>query len=299
VAEIVVVGSLNEDTTLRVPRLPAPGETILGHGLFSDAGGKGANQAVAAARLGRSVAMIGRVGVDAAATRLVGSLEEAGVDTSGVVRSAETGTGAAIITVDEGGENTIVVIPGANANMTPGDVEEFADLLASASLTLLQLEVPLDAVSRAADLSGGTVILNPAPASALPDELLVRSDVLVPNETELALLTNGPIPTSVDQAAALAEGVAGPGAVVVTLGSRGALVVADGDATLVSAPSVEAVDPTGAGDAFCAGLADALVRGTDLVDAARWAVRCGAAAVTRWGAQASLPTAGEVEAVPA
>ncbi|HSR14814.1 MAG TPA: PfkB family carbohydrate kinase, partial [Gemmatimonadales bacterium] len=162
---------------------------------------------------------------------------------------------------------------------------------------LLQLEVDLGVVERAIALSGGRVILNPAPARRLPESLLRRVDVLVPNQSELALLTGGPMPERVSDAIRLAGRLEGPGAVVVTLGSRGALVVAGGRSEHVAAPVVEAVDPTGAGDAFCAGLADGLVRGLDLLGATSWAVRCGAAAATRWGAQASLPTAADVEAL--
>ncbi len=295
--DIVVVGSLNEDLTVRVPRLPAPGETVLGHDHFRDTGGKGANQAVAAARLGRRVAMVGMVGSDPAGSKLIDALQGAGVEATAVGRSDAAGTGMAVITVDGSGENTIVVSPGANAMLSPGDLEAAAGLLTEAAVTLLQLEVGTDVVERAIELSGGRVVLNPAPAQTLSEELLGSVDVLVPNQTELALLADGPIPERSGDAIRLAGRLDGPGAVVVTLGAGGALVVADGRSSLIPAPEVDAVDPTGAGDAFCAGLADGLVRGLDLDGAVEWAVRCGAAAVTRWGAQGSLPTRAEVEAL--
>ena len=293
--EITVVGSLNLDATVRVPRLPLPGETVMGRGHAHDTGGKGANQAVAAARLGRTVEMVGMVGRDDAGNRLLAALDAAGVGTATVRRSPSLATGLALIMVDDAAENTIVVIPAANGALAPGDLD--AAVIGDAAVVLLQLEIPLETVEAAAALARGTVVLNPAPAGPLPAGLLSRVDVLVPNRTELALLAGAEPPETVDEAGALARSLAGPKGVVVTLGSAGALVVAGGQTTHVLAPRVNAVDPTGAGDAFCAGLADALVGGAGLVDATRWAVRCGAAAVTRRGAQASLPTRAEVEAL--
>lgn len=298
-AEIVVVGSLNQDTTVRVSRLPHPGETVLGQGHFSDAGGKGANQAVAAARLGGSVAMIGMVGADAAGARLLQSLRAAGVSVEEIGRSSDTATGLALITVDERGENMIVVSPGANAELRPSDVRESAATLAAATVTLLQLEIRIDTVAEAAARSGGRVILNPAPARFLDPRLLADVDVLIPNRTELGELAGAPEPLTVEDAARLASEIRGPRAVVVTLGADGALLVEDGEMLHVAAVPVEPVDPTGAGDAFCAGIADALVRGSSTEDAVRWAVRCGAAATLRWGAQAALPTREDVEELAA
>jgi ribokinase len=296
-AEIAVVGSLNLDATVRVPRLPLPGETVMGRGHSHDTGGMGANQAVAAARLGRSVEMVGMVGSDDAGDRLLAALAAAGVGTSRVRRSTSLATGLALIMVDDAAENTIVVIPSANGALTPGDLD--AGVIGEAAVVLLQLEIPLETVEAAAALARGKVVLNPAPAHPLPAALLDRVDVLVPNRTELALLAGAEPPATMEEAAALARSLEGPKGVVVTLGAEGALVVVRGRAEHVPAPQVAAVDPTGAGDAFCAGLADALVRGAGLVEASRWAVRCGAAAVTRRGAQASLPTRAEVEALGA
>jgi len=295
-ADIVVVGSLNQDTTVRVKRLPQPGETLLGQGHFTDAGGKGANQAVAAGRLGGDVAMIGMIGADPAGARLLQSLRKAGVATDAIGKSAEVATGLALITVDERGENMIVVSPGANAALRPADVTESAALLEAAVVTLLQLEIRIDSVAEAARLSGGTVILNPAPARYLEPSLLEDVDVLIPNRTELGVLTGAPQPATIEEAAELAATIEGPNAVVVTLGSAGALLV-EGGTTTAHVPSVPvtAVDPTGAGDAFCAGMADAVVRGAGYEDAVRWAIRCGAAATLKWGAQASLPTREDVD----
>lgn len=293
--DAVVVGSLNLDTTLRVPRLPVAGETVLGVGRFTDTGGKGANQAVALARLGRRVAMVGMVGDDEAGGALVAALTEAGVDVTGVTVSPDHRTGMAVITVEESGENAIVVDPGANGALDADRVEACADVLAAAAVTLIQLEVPLEAVAAAVFASGGRVVLNPAPASPLPAEVLAGVSVLVPNATELALLTGEAVPDDPAAAARLATQVAGPEAVVVTLGPRGAVVVGPEGWIHLPAPRVEVVDPTAAGDAFCGGLADALIDGASLEEAAGWAVRCGAVSVSRWGAQASLPTRAEVE----
>ncbi len=292
---IVVVGSLNRDVTADVPRLPRPGETILGTSHRWDNGGKGANQAVAAARLGQRVAMVGRVGDDDAGRQLVASLEREGVDASGVGRDPAAATGLALITVVPGGENTIVVSLGANAHVRPADLD--AAPLADADVVLLQLEIPISAVGAAAAAATGTVVLNPAPAAVLPPELLDAVDVLVPNRGELATLAGGEEEVDLDALAAQAAGLDGSGAVVVTLGADGALVVTGDDAEHVPSPRVDAVDATAAGDAFCGALADALARGESLVAAARWAVAAGAAAATRPGAQSSLPTPGEVRAL--
>jgi len=294
-AEIVVVGSLNLDTTARVGHLPRPGETVLGTGHSTDTGGKGANQAVAAARLGRQVAMVGRVGDDDAGRHIASVLEHEGVAARLSVDDTAP-TGMAFITVDGVGENMIVVSPGANATLSILDIERAADLIAGARVLLLQLEVPLEVVHHAAALCRGTVILNPAPALELPAGLLESVDVLVPNRTELATLTGARPAETVEDIARQID-LMPVGAGVVTLGSDGALIRADGETTAVPAPAVVAVDATAAGDAFCAGLADGLAGGAGLLEAVRWAVRVGAVTVTRPGAQSALPTAAEVDAL--
>ena len=293
---VAVVGSLNLDLVIRVAELPGPGETVSGGDLFRNPGGKGANQAVAAARLGRRVAMVGCVGDDQAGHELLASLEAAGVDGSGVRVVEGVPSGTACITVSEDGENQIVVSPGANARLTPDDVAAAA-AVRSAAVTLLQLEVPLETVAAAARTAGGRVVLNPAPMRALPAELLGRIDVLVPNRVELARLAGGPVPQTVDDAVRLAGRLAAR-AVVVTLGADGVLVVEDGQDGHVPAVPIRPVDTTAAGDAFCGGLADALAGGASLQEAARRAVRVAAAACLRPGAQASLPTPADLEALP-
>jgi len=295
--DIAVIGSLNRDLTVRTPRLPQPGETVLGTRHYSNGGGKGANQTVAAARLGSSVALIGRVGDDDHGVALIDDMTSEGIDTSGIGIDAELPTGVAVITVDDDAENTIVVSPGANMGLTPDHVTNHRDLISGAKVTLAQLEVPIETVTAAADTATGLVCLNPAPAQPLPAELLSRVDVLVPNRSELATMTGTPLPqTTVDvrQAASLLDF---SGAVVVTLGADGALVIDGDSATHVESPHVDAVDPTGAGDAFCGALAHSLSQGQTILEAARWAVVAGAIAVTRHGAQASMPTPAEIDAL--
>ena len=296
--EIAVVGSANLDLVVEVPRVPLVGETVLGGDLSRIPGGKGANQAVAAARLGRAVAMIGRVGDDEGGQILRDALETDGVDTSHLTTTPNTPNGVALIAVGADGDNAIVVSPGANNRLSVADVEAASDVLGAAAVTLVQLEVPLDAIVAAAEVAGGIVVLNPAPAptSPLPAELLEAVDVIVPNQTELALLTSYEGPVDVDTAADLAVQLPTP-TVVVTLGALGALAVVEGNCTHIEAPKVQPIDTTAAGDSFCGALADALVRKESIVDAVRWAVRVGAATTLRSGAQPSLPTAVEVSSL--
>jgi ribokinase len=295
--EIAVVGSLNLDLVVRVPHHPAPGETVLGGDSVRNPGGKGANQAVAAARLGRRVAMVGRVGDDEPGRVLLASLDREGVDRSRVAVSEGAPTGIALIAVDEQGENSIVVSPGANARVNADDVAATKDALGRAAVTLLQLEVPVEAVAAAARASSGTVILNPAPAGELPKEMIRAVDVLVPNRIELAMLCSSAVPESVEETIDLARRIEGPGAVVVTLGDQGALMVKGETWAHIPTVKVDPVDTTAAGDAFCGALADAMVRGESLEGAVRWAVRAAALTCTRLGAQISLPSRVEVEAL--
>jgi ribokinase len=284
---IAVVGSINLDMVVTVERHPAPGETVMGGDHRELPGGKGANQAVAVARLGANVAAIVRVGTDAHGTRLRDHLANEGVDVEHVTVDDDAPTGMALIAVDGAGENTIVVSPGANAHVGAGDVESARDVLAGAAVTLLQHEVPVSAVDAAIAAAGGTVVLNPAPARALAREV----DVLVPNRGELGRLARRD-GDPVD----LARGLEHARAVVVTLGSEGVLVVEGQRAERIEAPRVNAVDTTGAGDAFCGALAQALADGADLVEAARWAVRVAAVSVTRVGAQSAMPRREDVPA---
>lgn len=296
---ILDFGSINMDLVVPVASLPRPGETVLCEGYVTKPGGKGANQAVAAARLGRRTAMVGRVGDDDAGRRLLAGLADAGVDATHVRATAGTASGIALIAVDGAGENAIVVSPGANGRLDAADVVAAQATVSAAAVVLLQLEVPVAAVLAAAEAARGTVVLNPAPALPLPDALLARVDVLVPNRSELGVLCAAPPPADAHLALAMAQQLASGRGVVVTLGADGAIVVAPGGhAERIAAPVVEAVDATGAGDCFCGALGDALAGGAELVEAARWAVRAAAASVTRRGAQAGMPTRAEVEAVP-
>jgi ribokinase len=299
-ADIVVVGSLNMDLVIKTERMPQPGETIRGSDFQTIPGGKGANQAVAAARLGSQVAMAGRVGNDGFGPALIANLSEQGVDTSNVLVDADAPTGIALIVVDQSGENSIVVASGANLSVSPQDVDALAGLLPRAKLLLLQFEVPLESVERAATMAarhGVKVILNPAPAQAAPPRLLSQVDYLVPNETEACLLTGVEVKdlASAEEAARKLLGQGIP-VVIVTLGEKGALVVTSEQAFHVPARQVEAVDTTAAGDAFIGGLAVALTKGFSLEEAVRYATCAGTLAATKFGAQTSLPSAEEVQA---
>jgi len=292
---VVVLGSANLDIVVPVPHHPATGETVLGGHHDRIPGGKGANQAVAAARLGARVAMVGRVGSDDAGGTLRAALQEAGVDCRHLAVDGQAASGLALIGVDRSGDNTIIVSPGANHRVGPDDVAAAAPLLASAAVTLVQLEVPAMAVEAAAAASGGKVVLNPAPASLLSAALLERVDVLVPNRIELAQLAGSAEADGLAAVEEMARGLPVP-TVVVTLGADGALLVSGGDAVVLPVPSVEVVDTTGAGDAFCGAIAEALARGVAIDEATARAVHAGSLATTRRGAQPSLPTRAQVNA---
>lgn len=290
---IVVVGSLNMDLVTRVPHLPLPGETVAGGPLQLHPGGKGGNQAVAAARAGGSVRVLGRVGEDAFGPLLRAGLEEAGVDIGGVM-SCEGPSGVALITVDAQGENSIVVTPGANAQWQAQDLD--ATDFRGASVVVLQLEVPLPTVRRAAQLgrqAGAQVILNAAPAQALTAADLAV-DVLVVNEGEAGVLAGRAVnpQNAVEVAAELLR--RGPEAVVLTLSARGAVWATARGIGHQPACAVQAVDTTAAGDAFVGALAAALSAGVGLLEAVRWGCAAGALAATRPGAQPSLPTRAEL-----
>jgi len=289
-----VVGSVNADLRMEVRALPRPGETVHGGAPSWLSGGKGANQAVALARLGRSVALVGAVGSDRTSADLARQLTAEGVDIRRLAR-VDGPAGQAVVFVDPSGENSIVVSPGANAAVHEGLVRGAEAELREAKVVLAQLEIPVDAVLAAAAATRGIFVLNPAPVVPLPPELLRRVDVLVPNRGELARLCEADLPSTVDAAVTLARRLPCP-AVVVTLGGDGALVV-DGDTVRhLEPPAVTAVDTTGAGDCFCGALADALADGLSLVDAASFAVRAAALSVTAVGAQASMPTRGQLQA---
>ena len=297
--DLLVVGSANADLVIGVERRPGAGETVLGSDLAVHPGGKGANQAVAAARLGARTALLARVGDDGHGRLLLDSQRAAGVDTAGVLVGGAP-TGVALITVDPSGDNSIVVSPGANGRLTPEDVRAADALLRASRVVSAQLEIPLETVVEVVRrLPEGTrFVLNPSPPRELPAEVLAACDPLIVNEHEARIIVGGEpsgSPSPEDWARALLA--LGPRSVVVTLGAEGALVATAEGSARVAAVKVEAVDTTGAGDAFTAALAWKLGAGSAPAEAAAYAARVGAAAVTRAGAQVSFPTAEEVAAL--
>jgi ribokinase len=298
---IVVVGSSNTDMIIKLDRIPRPGETILGGQFVTAAGGKGANQAVAAARAGGQVAFIARVGRDMLGDQAVAGFVRDGINVDYVHRDKSSPSGVALIFVANDGENSIAVASGANGKLSPADVKKAKTLIAAAGVLVMQLETPLETVQAAAELAaraGVRVILNPAPAQPLPDELLRCISILTPNETEAELLTGIRVDS---QATAIkaAEAIRARGVptVVVTLGAKGALLVDGDQRCLVPGFKVEAVDTTAAGDVFNGALAVALAEGKGMVEAVRFASAAAAISVTCMGAQPSAPTRRKIAAM--
>ena len=297
--KIAVIGSLNMDLVVRTPRLPRPGETIIGREFITAPGGKGANQAVAAAKLGASVSMVGRVGADDFGRALRGNLRAVGADDTHVFVEESAATGIAIIEVEDSSQNTIVVAPGANGHVTPVDVDAARSAITSAHGLIVQLEIPLDAVLHALRLARRAsilTVLNPAPAQPLSSELLGLADVLIPNEIEASLLTGLEV-RDFESAERAARQLHERGArvVVITLGEQGS-VAWDGNVVKGVSPfAVKAIDTTAAGDAFVAALTVARADGHDLDAALREASAAGALAATILGAQPSMPTRAELD----
>ena len=297
--KILVLGSSNTDMTVLTDRLPAPGETVLGGEFKMGQGGKGANQAVAAKRLGGDVTFVCKLGRDVFADNAIKAYEKDGLDTSCILR-CDTPSGVALITVDSKAENCIVVAGGANGKVTEADIEGLSSEIKNASVILMQLEIPVAPVLKAANIAhsaGVKVVLNPAPAASLPEELFADIDLLIPNETEISLLT-GVTVTDEKTAVKAVDVLRGKGVkdVIVTMGSKGALVCEKGkDAVLVPACKVKAVDTTAAGDTFCGGLCVALSEGRSLTEAAAFASKASSLTVQRIGAQSSIPYRNEVE----
>lgn len=298
-AEIVVVGSVNMDLVVATPRIPQAGETILGRSFATVPGGKGANQAFGAARLGGRVAMVGCVGSDAFGEPLVGNLAQAGVETRYMKRLEQVPSGVALIAVDECGENSIVVVAGANAQLSCADVDAALPAFEEASVLMVQLEVPLAVVEYAVGVAKSRamkVILDPAPAQPLPASLLGMCDYITPNRTEAEMLTGTAVR---DLAAARQAGeylrAQGVEHALVKLGREGVLVLGPQGEFYANGFSVDAVDTTAAGDAFAAGLGLSLARGKSLSEAVGYANAVAALSVTRFGAQSSMPSASEVE----
>ena len=296
---IVVVGSSNTDMIVKLPHLPKPGETVSGGAFSTAAGGKGANQAVAAARAGAAVSLVARVGDDSFGEQAIAGFVGDGIDVSHVVRNPASPSGVALIFVDDGGENCIAVAPGANATLTPEDVDAASELITGADVLVMQLETPIESVERAAALArehGVRVILNPAPARPLSDEILGNVSILTPNESEAEMLTGVQVEDDESAAAAARALVArGVDTVILTLGSRGAFVFESDSGELVPSFKVQAVDTTAAGDVFNGSLAVGLAEGMPLTGAVRFANAAAALSVTKLGAQPSAPTRSEIE----
>jgi ribokinase len=293
---IVIVGSSNTDMVVRVEQLPLRGETVLGEKFFMTAGGKGANQAVAAARLGAAVTFVARLGRDMFGERALAGYRTEGIDVNYIARDEEEASGVALIVVDRDAENMIAVASGANGRLSPADIAAAEPAIKGADCVLLQLEIPLDAVRAAIELAkkhNVRVILNPAPAQRLPTDLLRRMDVLTPNESEALGLTGGKIYRSKDTLARLSA--LGPSGIIVTRGAQGCDLLIDRQRQHVPAFVVKAIDTTGAGDAFNGALAVALAHGWPMIEAVRYANAASAISVTRFGAQTAMPTDSEVQ----
>ncbi|MCC2672876.1 MAG: ribokinase [Armatimonadetes bacterium] len=302
-AKIVVVGSTNVDMVVKSTQIPRPGETVLGGAFTMVPGGKGANQAVAAARMGADVTFVARIGSDAFGNQALEGFAAEGIRTDYVVRDSEAAHGVALILIDQTGENAIAVAPGANARLTAEDVKRAEAAFAECDVVLLQLEVPLPAVQAAAALAkrhGKKLILNPAPYLAVPNSLLAAVDILTPNETEAEMLLGGG-EAGLSGVAGTAEELLrrGVGCVIVTLGREGVFVVRPEGQYHLAGRRVKTIDTTAAGDAFSGALAVAIAEGIEFRTAVKYAVAASALTVTRLGAQSSLPARAEVEALVA
>lgn len=300
--KVVVVGSLSQDLVAKAPRFPEKGETLRGLEFGMFAGGKGNNQAMAAARAGADVSLVGRVGADSFGQMLIETLQKNCVDSRHVVQDPQVGTGIAHITVTAEGENAIVIVQQANLRLSTADVESARDTISAARVLLLQLEVPLEtdiAAAKVARAAGTLVAFNPAPApddGVLPGELLHNVDIITPNQTEAQQLT-GIVVTDVESAQQAAKKLkaSGPKVVIITMGEQGAFVYDETICELIPSFPVSAIDTTAAGDAFCGSLAAALARGEDIRTAVRWACAGGALATTKMGAEPSLPDGDEIK----
>lgn len=296
--KILVVGSSNTDMVIKTHKFPAPGETILGGRFLMNAGGKGANQAVAAARLGGVVAFVGKIGDDIFGKQAVQQLEDEGINVDFVAVDPENPSGVAMITVDRNAENSIVVAPGSNGTLTSADFDKATTKLDESDFVLMQLEIPIPTVeyiARQAAQKQKKVILNPAPAASLSGELLKNLYLITPNETEAELLTGIKV---TDEASALKAAAIlhekGVGAVIITMGAAGAFLSEGGNAEMIKAPKVEAVDTTAAGDTFNGALAVALAEGKTLTESIAFANKAASISVTRIGAQSSVPFRKEI-----
>lgn len=299
--KIVVVGSCNTDMVIKADRLPIPGETILGGTFFMNPGGKGANQAVAAARLGGSVALISKTGNDVFGKQSVMLYTSENIKTDYVFSDPKHPSGVALITVDSNGENCIVVASGANAYLTPSDIEKAGTVLENCEMVLMQLEIPVETVEYVAAVAHDRnikVILNPAPARALSDNLLKNIYMIIPNKSEAEILSGIKV-SDIDSAKQAADIISAKGVdiVVVTLGAQGALIKDGNDYQYVEAFKVDALDTTAAGDTFCGAVCVGLAEGKTILDSVKMACRAAAITVTRMGAQASIPYRSELSSI--
>ena len=295
---VVIYGSINTDLIAYTPKLPQQGETLLGKSYLMALGGKGANQAVAAAKLGAKVCMVGHVGDDTFGRQVLEQLTDYGVDVANVEMVADQGSGLAVISVDDNGENTIIVLSGANMQFDQQDVIRTESLFDDTKVLLLQLEVPVEAdlaVARAAHAKGITVVLDPAPAAELPDELYSSVDILTPNEVETEMMV-GIRPSSPQEAADAAKILQSRGVntVIVTLGSEGVFCASGTRSIYVPVFDVDAIDTVGSGDAFNGGLAVAISEGMEIDDALQWGAAAGALSTTRSGAAGAMPDRSEL-----
>ena len=293
---VVVIGSANIDLVSSVASLPVPGETVLGNSFIKTPGGKGANQAVAASKLGGEVSFVGCIGSDQEGEILRSSLKNANVNCDFLISRPEVSTGNAMIGVDAEGNNSIIVNSGANSALTQEDIVAAKEIVESAQVVLMQLEISTNCLEVAVEMASGIKILNPAPVVDISKKLLEKIDVLIPNRIELARLSNKESFENLDELEAAAKGL-GIQTVIVTLGSAGALLVSDKQTELISSPAVESVDTTGAGDAFCGSMAESLSRGLSFLESVEYSVTAGALSTTTYGAQISMPTRSEVDSL--
>lgn len=296
---IIVVGSSNTDMVINADHLPVPGETIMGGSFMMNFGGKGANQAVAAARLNGNVHFIAKIGKDLFGKRSIEQYEDEGIHVEQIYSDPVLPSGVALIIVDANGENSIVVASGANSSLSPEDIKKAYSVIEKGDIMLIQLEIPIETVEYAAHLAkekGIKVILNPAPARPLSDSLLKNLYMIIPNETEAEILSGVKV-TDWESAQKAADIIHAKGAniVVITLGSKGALIKEEGQYHKVPVPKVKAIDTTAAGDTFCGAVCVALTENMSVLDAVKFANKCASITVTRMGAQSSLPYRREID----
>jgi len=301
IKRIVVIGSSNTDMVIRTKNLPRPGETVLGGTFFMNAGGKGANQAVACARLGGAVTFVCKTGNDVFGHQAYQLFDDEGIDPSYVFSDPKNPSGVALILVDDNAENSIAVASGSNSNLVTADIDNSLDAIENSEIVLMQLEIPIKTIEYAAQIAksrGKMVILNPAPAPTepLPLSILKNIDLITPNETEAELISGIPVvdePSAIAAAKRMAE--LGVKKIIITMGSKGAMLYEDGEAELIPSIRVKAVDTTAAGDCFNGALTIAISEGRSLKDAVLFANRAAAISVTRPGAQVSMPYRHEVD----